>query len=755
MFSLLFILSTLLLSAQPSPAMSAPRESTTTSLHQAPLPAPYSWNTPGTSPSESMPCGGGDIGMNVWMEKGDIVFYLCRSGAFDENNTLLKAGRVRIRLFPQIDTASPSFRQTLHLAEGYLSITDGQTTVMLWADVHRPVAHVEIHARQRVKATATYESWRNQDRLLDKREAQQTSYKWIIPQGQATTRDHIERKHNTVTFYHQNPGHTVFDFTVRAEGLDSIASQLYNPLANLITGGIMRGMTGTARRYHHLQIALVNHQGTPDSWKAEAERTLHAVHTDADRRRSRQWWRHFWQRSYIMAGTSHGDDSRPWATATRNYTLFRYMLGCNAYGEWPTKFNGGLFTFDPAYVDTAWAFTPDFRKWGGGTHTAQNQRLVYWPLLATGDTDLMKPQFEFYRRILPTAEARSRAYWQHEGACFSEQIENFGLPNPAEYGISRRPTGFDPGVEYNAWLEYEWDTALEFCQMILQAHTYAGIDITPYRPLVESTLRFFDLHYQYLARRRGNKTLDGEGRLVIYPGSACETYKMAYNPSSTIAALQTVLRTYIDLYPHAEEWQAMLRRIPPIPLRTIDGHPAIAPAIAWERVNNQETPQLYPVFPWRIYGVGRPGLDTARHTYLHDPDALRFRSSKGWKQDNIWAACLGLTAEAERLTLEKLADGPHRFPSFWGPGFDWTPDHNQGGAAMIGLHNMLQQEAGGKILLFPAWNEQHDIRFKLHANHQTTVEAELRQGRLVALRVTPESRTRDIRIVNPKITYHP
>lgn len=48
----------------------------------------------------------------------------------------------------------------------------------------------------------------------------------------------------------------------------------------------------------------------------------------------------------------------------RNYELMRYLLGCNAYGEWPTKFNGGLFTFDPVYVDSTMTFTPDYRKWG-------------------------------------------------------------------------------------------------------------------------------------------------------------------------------------------------------------------------------------------------------------------------------------------------------------------------------------------------------------------------------------------------------
>ena len=50
-------------------------------------PKDYEWNTPSKNSSESMPCGGGDVGMNVWMEDGDILFYLSRSGSFDENNT--------------------------------------------------------------------------------------------------------------------------------------------------------------------------------------------------------------------------------------------------------------------------------------------------------------------------------------------------------------------------------------------------------------------------------------------------------------------------------------------------------------------------------------------------------------------------------------------------------------------------------------------------------------------------------------------
>jgi len=40
-----------------------------------------------------MPCGGGDTGLNVWVENGDLLCYVQRSGCFDENNQYLKFGR--------------------------------------------------------------------------------------------------------------------------------------------------------------------------------------------------------------------------------------------------------------------------------------------------------------------------------------------------------------------------------------------------------------------------------------------------------------------------------------------------------------------------------------------------------------------------------------------------------------------------------------------------------------------------------------
>lgn len=729
-------------------------------------PADLTWKTPSKNASESMPCGGGDIGLNVWVEQGDILFYVSRSGAFDENNTLLKQGRFRVRLNPGLDLSS--FRQVLHVEEGYLTVSDRSVTVRIWVDVFRPVIHVEMDGARKSTAQVWYESWRYEDRAISKAESFQTSYKFGVPPGTVTRRDQIVAASQSITFYHHNQDSTVFDATVAQQGLQPLKPHLWDPLGGLIFGGRMvapsfryqgteegvydqtryrawRYATPIPSRRHSLLIALAEARHSVGEWQSELEQTIHSVRPKRDFEATTDWWRNWWNRSFIESD----GESQPY---TRNYTLFRYMMGCNAKGKWPTKFNGGLFCFDPSFVRPDFTFTPDYRRWGGGTHTAQNQRLLYWPMLKSGDYDALKPQLDFYLNILRTAEMKTRHYWGHGGANFTEQIENFGLPEHDEYGL-RRPDGFDPGLEYNAWLEYTWDTVLEFCQIALESERYGGCDISAYIPWIKSSLDFFDEHYRYLARRLGRQQLDGNGKLVIYPGSGAETFKMAYNPSSTVAGLKVVsssLIAYLQAHDadttEINRYQAFLKSIPDIPLRTVAGHQVISPAVVWARVNNIEPTMLYPVFPWRLYGVGRDSLQTALDTWRYDPYVQKFNGYISWEQANIWAACLGLTDDAVKFCKLKMQDGPHRFPAFWGPGHDWTPDHNWGGSGMIGMQEMLMQEVGDRILLFPAWPKGWNVHFKLHASRQTTVEAELRNGKVTMLKVTPREREKDIEI---------
>lgn len=165
-----------------------------------------------------MPCGGGDIGMNVWVEEGDVLFYLSRSGTFDENNCLLKQGRFRIRLSPNPFKETKEFRQELMLNDGFVEISAEGTRIQIWADVFHPVVHVEIVNARPLQAEIFYENWRYRDRPIRKGEGQQCSYKWAPPQGAVTSADTIRPLPNSqfftlnsplITFYHRNPEETV------------------------------------------------------------------------------------------------------------------------------------------------------------------------------------------------------------------------------------------------------------------------------------------------------------------------------------------------------------------------------------------------------------------------------------------------------------------------------------------------------------------------------------------------------------------
>ncbi|WP_461101280.1 DUF5703 domain-containing protein [Spirosoma koreense] len=730
------------------------------------------WTSPSKHSSESMPCGGGDIGLNVWVEKGDVLVYLARSGTFDENNAMLKLGRVRLTLSPNPFNGA-DFRQELKLREGGVTISGGKAQINLWVDVFRPVVHVELQSAKPVSLTAAYESWRHEDHVVKGPELRANSYKVSSKFDVVTRKDAIDFQGSDILFYHRNRSdeETAFDYTVRLEGMDSVKDSLFDPLKNNTFGGLLRGAkmkpagtdTGTyanARykswklvtpapvRTQTLEIGLhVEQTNSLDDWKSG----LRALLSEADRARktarqkSQNWWQQFWNRSYIRIDS----DDTTGAMISRNYQLFRYQLGCNAYGKWPTKFNGGLFTFDPASVNKTYPYSPDFRLWGGGTMTAQNQRLVYYPMLKTGDFDMLKPQFDFYLRSQKNAELRSRVYWQHAGACFTEQIENFGLPNIFEYG-TKRPDGYDPGMEYNAWLEYEWETVFEFCLMMLETERYENRNISAYVPFIESCLTFYDEHYQQLAKKRGARPFDEQGHYVLYPSSAAETYKMTYNSTTVISALKVILNRLLalpDTYlnkSQREKWSTMLLRVPPLPFGEYEGHKTLAPAQAWARIQNTEAPQLYPVYPWGLYGLGKPGLEVALNTWNYDTLVVKYRSHVGWRQHNIFAARLGLTDEATRLTTLKFANSTHRFPTFWGPGFDWTPDHNWGGSAMIGLQEMLMQTDGKTIRLLPAWPKTWNVSFKLHAPYNTTVEGRVVNGKVEHLTVSPPERASDV-----------
>ncbi|KAH6684467.1 Six-hairpin glycosidase-like protein [Halenospora varia] len=756
------------------------------------LPQAYdvSWTTQSENSAGSMPLGGGGIGLNVWSENDTILFYIAKGGTFDENNSMLKLGRVRLTIDPN-PFSQGTFKQTLKLNDGYILFEGAQNaTLKLWVDVFNPVIHVELNAAQDVSYNAAYESWRFEDRLMN------LKGKNSAEQGQSSCgQDNCTTRGDDIAFYrggvrttHHNLNSTIFDFTVAQQHLQEYASSMYNPLSgntfglwmyspDLVPGNISSGNyvnttfhawnlhSQSPKSSYSLQIVVGQSQEeSASNFQAKLDSVAQSAGNNSQAA-TINWWHGFWDRSYIIINENSSSTDGAFQVG-KNYQIFRYMQGCNAFSEWPLRFNGGLWTFDPVFVNPDTAFTPDYRGWTGGTFTAQNQRLVYWPLLKSGDFDLMKSAFDFYKRITPNARLRGNVYFGLNATVFTEQIENYGLPSPKEYngGVTAenpRPESFPVGIQYNAWLEFLQDTANEFADMILQASMFDGMDVGPYMEFIEHQLMWFDLFYQQQHAKNDIYPLtgynyasnSGNGSLVIYPGSGAETYKSAYNPSSTISGLRKVLKDLLQVAPEYQVgnksyYEGYLQRVPETPLRFQQGRPCISPAQGYSRIQNVEIPQLYPVFPWGEYGLGQPNLTVAVNTYLYDTETQDFHKNVGWTQDVIWMARMGLTATAKNMTLDRWSDSTiYRFPVFKGPNFDWSPDINHYGSASIALQEMLLQtyvDGNKQIRVGGAWPEDWSVRFKLHAPGNTTVVGKIDGGKVGGLVVSPEERDGDV-----------
>ena len=770
------------------------------------------WTEQSKNASESMPLVGGDIGCNVWVENGDVLLYLQRSGSLSENGEYLKMGRFRVQLYPNLITSETIFRQELKLADGFIEIEaerndEQKVLIKLWVDVYNPVVHLEVEANKHIEVIVSYESWRTEDKELLPIQYGRERFTCFNLEGYPgkviRVKDYISPIDEGILFYHRNPEEKLIpEILIEQQHLEDNAEDIFDDLKDRTFGGLLFGegfiQAGTgegkyqitpykswklkskeAKKKHHIIIATrIEQAESKEEWIINLNKTVHSAGENYQEAfdKTISWWHDFWKRSHIFIQPENPDTTNPVWQLSRNYQLFRYQLGGNVFGEYPTKFNGGSLIYDPVLVNQKTAYEPDWRQWGGAVHTAQNQRLLYWPMLKSGDYDAIIPQFELYRKGLPGATARVKTHFGHNGAVFSEYMSAPGIVFGAGWGWEGNghrargeeiPFG-DPrangarayndlveeGVMANQSCAYHWESQVEHAYMMLEYHRFSGKDISQYMPFIKAAVLFFDEHYQLRQKMRTGKPLDENGKLVIYPSTSCESYRGAKNPSDLIAGLRACINSLLDLdneYLSSEEkeyYRGLLSRIPDYPFDEQNGMKILKPAEEWLKEANQELPQFYPLFPFDQYQIGDEEIQIFKNTYELAPE-FRKGTIISWHQDGIFFARMGMTEEAADYNTRKLQDSQRRFPTFWGPGHDWVPDHNWGGSGMIGLQEMLMQTMGDQILLFPAWPEDWDVDFKLHAPHKTTVEGKLKNGKLIELRVIPENRRKDLVINSP------
>lgn len=426
---------------------------------------------------------------------------------------------------------------------------------------------------------------------------------------------------------------------------------------------------------------------------------------------------------------------------TRGYALQRFVAACAGRGAYAIKFNGSLFTADWKERDTQ--VNADYRRWGG-CYWFQNTRLPYWAMLASGDFEMMRPLFEMYKKALALSKARTKTYFDHDGAYFPETMYFWGTPAMCDYGWDRgdKPHGF----LRNPYIRYYWSGGLELTALMLDYYDHTQDDRflrETLLPLAGPIVTFFDEHYPR----------DERGKIRFEPAQSLETWHEAINPLPEIAGLKYVLGRMLALPEEAiseeskKQWERILDELPPLPAAKEEGQTYLLPALEFADRSNSENPPLYAVFPYRLFGLGKPDLEVGRLTF----EKRRVKGTGGWRQDAIQAAYLGLTLPAKTYTTQNFSrwHNDARFPAFWGPNADWIPDQDHGSVALTALQRMLLQVEGKKILLFPAWPADWNVSFKLHAPHGTTVEGRYVDGKLEQLIVTPDHRRGDVEVLDP------
>jgi alpha-L-fucosidase 2 len=735
------------------------------------------WNSPSKDPTGQMPLGNGDIAAGVYAIEGDDLYLLLsKNDAFTYNGDIFKTGRVRISLRPNPFVAGKPFKQTLDLESGSILIEADGTSLRVWADATRPVYHVQINSPTEISVSANPEFWTRIDDCKHN-----TSR---VPMDKVTQDVRLDRG-GRILWYYAVGDRSVFLDDMQYYDVEHMTSGFDDPYRFNTFGNLLESpdltfkngvLSGTGKTFDVRIHALTKQTPNASDWVRTIEQQAKkSMYVEQDWQTHCRWWSAFWNRSWISVTDNtlpvtqrHQLDHEGYATQReakddgalvgQSYNVFRFLMACQSRGRVQTKFNGGLFTQPlrstqkPAVEaiqreDGLWISHEDDRLWGR-RFTYQNQRLLYWPLLMSGDSDLMQPFFDYYRNLLPVRKAITKAWFGHDGAYYRENIEPTGAER--DCGRDGKPPKTQPGENEGKgyYHSYYFTSGLETLAMMLEQVKYTGDDDFRDRvlvPFAREVLLFFDKHY---AR-------DAQGKIRLDPAMVLETWWVAVNPAPDVAGLQHCLDELLALKAGSARdlanWTRFRAEIPDVHVHEIEGRTAIAPAEEWSVRKNAENGLLYPVFPFRLFGLGLGTEDIVDWTMQHRTNKNAF-NYKCWTQDQIHWAYAGNAAEARDGLVHRFshASPQCRFPLYGSQGPDSCPDFDHFGAGSTALQRMLVQEAGDKILLLPAWPADWDVDFKLHVAQNTVISGQVKDGRLVTWQIKPEARRKDVTVYKPQ-----
>jgi hypothetical protein len=701
------------------------------------------WTTPSANGSPgSMPIGNGDLTANVWVENngGDLLMYIGKSDSLSEGTRILKLGRERIHFSPNPFATGQPFNQTLDFYHGEIDITAGQAgsqiSLRIYADANQPLIRITASGQQNFTMSCSNEIWRTSAQGTTNGDSD--SFRGVAGATPAPVEsaDQTVALPDRLVWYHKNTS-SYFNSIFKAENLNGLSGGYSDPWTNRIFGATILATNFSVANNQLLQSGLgtnflisiypyTTQAANEAIWQSQMNAQIAAAaSTDEGTARNNHyaWWDAFWNRSWIFIS---GDANA--TNVTRGYLEQRFLDACQGRGKFPIHFNGGLFTFDYNGQNA------DYRNWGPG-YWNQNTRLSYWPMLASGDFEMMLPFFNIYTNMLPLQMAATQKYYGHAGAFFPETFNLFGLYYGDDWGWNSS-TATTCGDTY---IKYHYQGGLETLAMMLSYYDYTqdSAFATNYLvPIATQAIRFFNDHWSKV-----------NGKLFFYPANACEMYWSCTNSADYISGLNSDIQRLLSLPANlttpalTNEWNSCLTALPPLPMDSTGTY--VKPAQTYGVTRNSENPECYCIFPYRLFGLGTSNFNVGLATF-NNRTVQNYKFD--WSQDVIEEPLVGLTsaAQADVINNFKDTDSACRFQAFWTSRNDYIPCEDTGGAARSGLEYMLLQCVGNQIRPLPAWPTMWSVDYKLCAPSNTTVRLILTNGVVSQLTVSPAIRTNDL-----------
>jgi len=320
------------------------------------------WDSPSVNHHGSMPLGNGDVALNAWMTPdGDLHFYISKTDAWDDNACLLKVGKVRVHFEPNPVVAGQAFRQELNLSEGCIEITTGGSTaakqarIRLWVDADNPVICVTADSATPTEATAFVEVWRTNECEMAEVQCSDVMNEPGKPQNKHAPTilepdTLLTGQHGRVGWFHYNNKSVGPEMLAQVQGLTGF--QQPDPLLHRTFGAVITAERGErldewrllsprGNSHRFSVFVLTRHPSTPAQWLADMDKTMRRVEAQAfatRRRAHNEWWKEFWNRSWIRATAN--TNAKPSLTSIVPTNGHPVRIGMDQGSE--NKFDGEL-----------------------------------------------------------------------------------------------------------------------------------------------------------------------------------------------------------------------------------------------------------------------------------------------------------------------------------------------------------------------------------------------------------------------------